>query len=29
VDPVLKDPNEIYGQTHSKSDKTSGGTQDE
>jgi phosphoribosyl-AMP cyclohydrolase len=29
VDPVLKDPDEIYGQTHSKSDKTSGGTQDE
>ncbi len=29
VDPVLKDPDEIYGQTHSKSDKTSGGTRDE
>lgn len=29
ADPVLKDPDEIYGQTHNKSDKTPGGTQDE
>jgi phosphoribosyl-AMP cyclohydrolase len=29
VDPVLKDPEEIYGKTHGKSDKTSGGAQDE
>lgn len=29
VDPVLKDPNEIYGKTHSKSDNTSGGNRDE
>lgn len=29
ADPVLKDPDEIYGQTHGKSDKTSGGKQDE
>lgn len=29
VDPVLKDPDDIYGKTHSNPDKTSGGTQDE
>lgn len=29
VDPVLKDPREIYGQTHSKSEKIPGGTRDE
>ncbi|WP_150911025.1 phosphoribosyl-AMP cyclohydrolase [Marinobacter halotolerans] len=29
VDPVLKDPDEIYGQKHSQSGETSGGTKDE
>jgi phosphoribosyl-AMP cyclohydrolase len=29
VDPVLKDPDEIYGHKHSQSDETSGGGQDE
>jgi len=29
VDPVLKDPDEIYGQAPGKSNKTSGGTRDE
>ena len=29
VDPVLKDPDEIYGQSEKQSDQTSGGTQDE
>lgn len=29
VDPVLKDPEEIYGQTHGKSDSTAGGKHNE
>jgi len=29
VDPVLKDPEQIYGQSHNKPDQTPGGTQDE
>lgn len=29
VDPVLKDPEDIYGRSQSQSDQSSGGTQDE